>query len=157
MPFVNAVGTVADYAEAVVVPTPKESMEFKEGGRSPLIAKFQQILKDLKFFPADTETTGYYGTITKEAYAKFVANTGFTLSPAPTGKGAETDIMDMETKSLFRSRTFWFAVATFVAGVLTLANETFKDVLTPEMAGALLMAVSVINGALRLMTHTAVR
>jgi len=61
-------------------------------------------------------------------------------------------MLNMETKPLIQSRTFWVAVATFVAGVLTLIPQVFGAYIPSEVAGALLSILGLLNIFLRSQT-----
>lgn len=55
-------------------------------------------------------------------------------------------------KSLFQSRTFWFAVIKFLVGALALFTATFGMWIPTEVAGAILMLTSLGDMVLRLNT-----
>lgn len=59
-------------------------------------------------------------------------------------------------KSIFESRTFWFAVAKFAVGVLALSTTYFGAYIPATIAGAILMVTSLIDIWLRANTSTAI-
>jgi hypothetical protein len=60
----------------------------------------------------------------------------------------------MNGKPWYQSRTFWFAVAKFALGVITAFSAAFGSMIPASIAGALLMASSVIDMWLRANTTT---
>lgn len=55
----------------LVVEVPKITQTLKFGMTNPEVKILQEILKSKGFFPANTETTNYFGNITKQSVIKF--------------------------------------------------------------------------------------
>jgi uncharacterized membrane protein len=65
-------------------------------------------------------------------------------------------ITGMQTKTLFQSKTFWVAVATFVIGAATMFTNVFGAFLPANVVGAITMIVSVVSMYMRSVTTTPV-
>lgn len=59
----------------------------------------------------------------------------------------------METKSIFKSKTFWTGVITVIIGGASAAG----DIVPPEANSIILMVVGVLNVVLRTITSTPVK
>lgn len=59
---------------------------------------------------------------------------------------------DMNSKPIFRSKTFWINIITAVAGVLTTLGGSELIQNNPQMAGIAATVIGVVNVFLRLVT-----
>lgn len=69
-----------EYTDPTPLPTPTvftQTMKF--GDRSPQVVLLQNKLKSSGFFPSNIDSTGYYGSITKQSVSKFQAKYGLVV------------------------------------------------------------------------------
>lgn len=94
---------------------PPEPPKLIQGATGAHVTRFQEVLKELGYFPANQALTAFYGQITASSYDKFRKATGFqiTVDNSSTGGGTGVDSSGM-------SQTYIAAVVAILSGALPL-------------------------------------